>query len=100
MSTPPVETPTDVLAALIVTHTRRRAELIQVTARMGERFTALSGALQVDALLDEERALTDACSDALALAREAAALRATKAAIDLLCHIIPPQVKWLRSWGE
>lgn len=84
----PTKTPADMLATLTAEHARLSADLIAMTARIGERFTSIAEAMTHGAFSDLERPLVDACADALALPRLAAHLRGLQVSINLLGHIV------------
>lgn len=86
--TAPQKTPVDMLETLAVEHARRSLALISATREISDRFSRLADGAECTAFLDAARTYTDACSDALALAREAAALAEIQKSINLLRHIV------------
>ena len=84
----PTKTAADMLDTLTAEHARLSADLVALTARVGERFTSIAEGMKVGAFINGERPLIDACSDALALPRLAAHLFAVQSSINLLRHVV------------
>lgn len=82
------KTPSDLLATLTAEHSARSDAFIGATRDIGERFIAIADGQSIGAFGDPIRLYESACSDALLLVREAAALNELQRSINLARMVV------------